>query len=383
MKCPAMVMIGSAGRNVGKTEFASTLIRRLAQETQVVGVKITTVGESGSGCPRGGQGCGVCGALVGKYDILEEKQAGPRKDTERMLAAGATHVLWLRVRRNSLKHGVRALLRRVPESAAIVCESNSARSVLEPGVFLVIREAGTSTVKASCRRVIGEADRIAVFDGDGWDVPPERIVFLRERWLIRQKATAVVLAGGRSRRMGRDKSLLPLNGKPLIQRIIEQLKPAFDGLLVGANDAEKYRFLNAEVVPDLEPDRGPLMGILSCLVRSKHDLNFVTGCDIPEMHISFILEMLKLAGEYDIVMPAWPNGDKEPLFAVYRKSLIEPARAILERGGRQIVELFEYAKVRIVDMPDTGWYRNLNTMQDYTLARAVAESSSGGQHDSV
>ncbi len=194
---------------------------------------------------------------------------------------------------------------------------------------------------------------------------PERMVFSAGRWLMQHEAAAIILAGGESRRMGQDKSLLPVSGRPMIQRIEGQLAPMFDEILVGANEPGKYPFLQARIVPDRARGMGPLMGILSCLAASGHDLNFLTGCDIPDMHAGFIMQMLREAEGYDIVMPLSADNRPEPLFAVYRKSVIPHAEAVLARGGRRIAELFDCVKTRFVSLPQTGWYKNLNTMEEY------------------
>lgn len=362
---PDILMIGSADRNVGKTQLACELIRRHAPTQLVVGVKITSVKDREVRCPRGGDGCGVCTEFTGNYCLTEERNGPPGKDTTRLLEAGAAHVFWLRVHHDALAEGVAALLERIPAGAAILCESNSARLVLEPGLFLVIREKGSDHIKKSCGKVIACADRVLNFDGKGWDFPAERVVFSAGRWLMRHEAAAIILAGGGSRRMGQDKSLLPVSGRPMIQRIADQLTPMFDEILVGANEPEKYPFLLARIVPDRERGLGPLMGILSCLAASAHHLNFVTGCDIPDMHAGFITQMLREAEGYDIVVPRSADNRPEPLFAVYRKSVMPHAEAVLARGGRRIAELFDCVKTRFVTLPQTGWYKNLNTMEDY------------------
>ena len=367
---PGILMIGAAARNVGKTEFACRVIHRRAAVAPVVGAKVTAVDGQTNDCPRGGAGCGSCGSLAGEYEITEETSRRGEKDTERMLAAGATRVLWLRVRRERLAEGIAALLRQIPAGDAVVCESNSARTVLVPDLFLVIRGPEAVLQKPSCARVAEFADRIISFDGTGWDLAPDEVVFAQNRWRLRQAATAIVLAGGRSRRMGQDKSLLPIGGKPMIQHIADQLCPVFGELLIGANDPVKYAFLNAETVPDQQPDLGPLMGILSCLTRSRHDLNFVTGCDIPTLNLDFVLQLLRLADDCDVVMPVSPDGRPEPLLAVYRKTAIGAAQAVLARGGRRMVELGDYCRVKHVPLPDTGWYHNLNTPADYQRAAA-------------
>ena len=90
-----MLMVGAAGRNAGKTEFACSVIRKFGRGHEIVGAKVTTIGQRGGACPRGGEGCGVCSSLEGNYCITEETGALPGKDTSRLLAAGARRVFWL------------------------------------------------------------------------------------------------------------------------------------------------------------------------------------------------------------------------------------------------------------------------------------------------
>ena len=99
LKAPHMLLIGAAGRNTGKTEFACTLLRRFSTLQSITAIKITVIrsDESRGSCPRGGSGCGVCSSLEGEYDITEETDRDGSKDTSRLLRAGANHVFWLRV----------------------------------------------------------------------------------------------------------------------------------------------------------------------------------------------------------------------------------------------------------------------------------------------
>ena len=364
IKAPNMLIIGAAGRNVGKTEFACELIRHYAGKCPVIGIKITTVKERNGKCPRGGQGCGVCSSLQGDFCITEETQANHDKDTARMLRAGADKVFWLRVMAEHLEKGVAKLLESMPAHAAIVCESNSARNVLEPGLFLVVKEHASGTVKQSCADVLPYADRVFFFNGDNWDFQPSQIGFADGEWAIKAEASAIVLGGGKSRRMGHDKSMMPIAGRPMIQHIAMQLLEIFPEVIISANDLEKYAFTGLPVIPDEIEDRGPLMGITSSLAASKNDLNFVTGCDIPHIDNAFIRNLLAQAEGYDIVIPCNKHGHYEPLLAVYRKSVMDPARKIMDKGGRRIVELFDHVRVRTVPMLEEAWYHNLNTPED-------------------
>ncbi len=362
--CPNMLMIGSTGRNVGKTEFACRLIARLAPSLPVIGLKITTIRERGGACPRGGEGCGVCGALKGDFCISEELARDTGKDTSRLLKAGATRVFWLRAQKECLAEGFAALLQHLPAGAPIVCESNAAREFIRPGAFLVVRESPHKAIKPSCREVIELADRVFDFHGDGWDFQPDQCHFTQGRWFLPFDAAAAILAGGQSRRMGQDKSLLPINDQPMIACIAAQLRPLFPELLVSSNDPEHHAFLGLPLVADGESGQGPLRGILSCLEACQHELLFVTACDMPQLPLAYIAELLELAQSHDVVIPVDADGRHEPLFAVYRKTLVPRARQILAAGGRRIIELLPGHRAACPLMPGI---RSLNTPQEYRL----------------
>lgn len=368
-----VLMIGSATRHVGKTEFACAVIRNHIARGPVAAIKVTTIrGEHA--CPHDNADCGVCGSLTGDYTVSLETGDDGNKDTCRLRAAGASPVYWLRVRHEHLREGLADVLGRIPPGLPVICESNSARAFLEPGAFLVIRKKGMSGIKASCAEGLDLADRIVEFDGSGWDFKPADVTFARGRWWIRQEAAAIILAGGRSRRMGQDKSLLLFNGKPMIQHIGIQLEPLFREWMIGSNDPRKFSFLNVPIVPDREPDMGPLMGILSCLAATRYEDHFITACDVPDIHLEFIRQMLASVRGYDAVVPLSPDGRPEPLFAVYTKAVIGPAEKVLRQGGRRIVDLLKLVKVLYLPLPDTGWYRNLNTMEEYVAARPSGET---------
>ncbi len=364
IKRPNILMIGAAGRNVGKTEFACRLIARYAARNLVIGVKVTTIKERGGRCPRGGDGCGVCSSLTENYCITTEPPNLKGKDTARMGQAGAESVYWLRVLEDHLEQGVADLLQRLPEEAVVVMESNSARGVLEPGVFLVVRETNASAKKPSCDAVMDQADRVLTFNGSDWDLQPQQCVFVEGRWSLVEPAGAIILAGGQSRRMGQDKSLLPVEGVPMIQHIARLLRELFDAILIGANDPSKYAFLPIPVIPDGVPGQGPLMGIVSCLEQAQYDVNLVVGCDIPRIDLGFVESLLVQARDADIVVPVTERG-YEPLLAVYRKSVIIPARRVLAAGQRRITAVFDHVRVKTIPMEPCAWYRNLNTFSDY------------------
>ncbi len=181
---PHMLLIGSAGRNSGKTTFACALIERLSGAHALVAAKVTTIQDREEVCPRGGEGCGVCADFEDACSITEEQVRGGAKDTQRLLGAGARAVYWLRVRREHLAEGAAALMERIGPDVPIICESNSLRRVLAPGCFLLFRHADTTTIKASARAVLSFVDRTVLWDGACFDLDVADVTWSHNRWRI-------------------------------------------------------------------------------------------------------------------------------------------------------------------------------------------------------
>lgn len=180
-----------------------------------------------------------------------------------------------------------------------------------------------------------------------------------------ENRTALILAGGKSERMGEDKGLMRFDGLPLVQRIADQLGSLFSEILICTDNREGYGFLNLPMVPDREAGRGPLMGIYSGLCESSNELNFVIACDIPEIDKAFLDKLFIEAEKADLVIPESGPGKFEPLFAVYRKSLLPVMADLLENGENKISALFEKCRVTHPDMSGAAWYRNINTQKDF------------------
>ena len=179
-----MLLIGATASNLGKTELACELIRRFSRDHRIIAVKVTTVTERDGLCPRGGQGCGVCSSLEGDFCITHETEGPERKDTMRMLHAGATDVYWLRVMEAHLYEGYMKLREYFTDDDLIICESNRLRLVAEPGLFIMVRDKRTGNIKPSSEKVISLADQSIYFDGSGFDFSPDRIVYGERGWEI-------------------------------------------------------------------------------------------------------------------------------------------------------------------------------------------------------
>jgi len=359
-----MILIGAAARKMGKTAFAGRVIAQAALRVEVIGLKITPVHDEELD-PPGANPCGDDDFPACGFRIREETAPSSASDTGRMLAAGARRAFWLEARREHVGMGLEALLTLVPNRACLVAEGNSARRAVEPGLFILLKNPGATEEKNSFKELLPLADRVALFDGRAWDLPPEDCLFIDGEWMLKPPASAVVLAGGDSRRMGRDKSLLPIAGKPMIAHIVDRLRGLFDDIVIGGGRPGDYDFLGLEVVPDFAPGQGPLMGIASALPRMKNDLGFVIACDMPDFELGFISRMASKAERYDLVLPVNSRGEFEPAFAYYRRSVAETARAVLAEGGRSILDLLPRVRWRSIPLPAGTKIRNINTVDDY------------------
>ncbi len=183
--------------------------------------------------------------------------------------------------------------------------------------------------------------------------------------------SAIILAGGLAKRMKtkEDKSLLPIDQVPMIAKIAQTLAPYFSDIIISANSAaaatQRFAFLPYPVIADEQPGCGPLMGILSGLRSSKHQVNFIIACDIPEIDLEFLEKLIALVPGNDIVVPVSGQGKYEPLFAIYRKRLVPIIENLISRGTRKIIELYPLCRTRTIPLENDGWYRNLNTVEDY------------------
>lgn len=371
-RLPGWLVVGGTGRNSGKSDLACAVISKLHRAHPIVGVKVTTIAGDESACPRGGEGCGACTGLEGEFEVREEDASQPRKDTVRMLESGARRAFWVRCRSGGARAALAALATRLDRGTLVVAESNSLVRDARPDLFLMVRPGRSSPVKPTAAAVLPFAQREVLCVDRDFDLDLRHLAVVDGEWHLAE-ASAAILAGGASSRMGRDKSLILVDGKPLIQRVHDQLSSRFDDILISTNEAEKYAFLNARSVPDLVPGHGPLMGIRTAVEAARYDRVFVAACDIPVIDDDTVERMLVLAENFDCVVPRSRLGP-EPLFAVYRKSAIPAMCDVLDSGERRIRAVFPRVRTHAFDLGPSRWYRNLNTNEDVV---AFLESQGG------
>ena len=193
--------------------------------------------------------------------------------------------------------------------------------------------------------------------------------------------SAVVLAGGKGSRLGRDKSFLVLDGKPLIARTVERLAELSDDIIVVTNRPEPYRALGlpARLVPDETPGVGALMGLYSGLKAATHPFAAVVACDMPFLSLALLRYMHSLTEGYDIVVPRLGRF-QEPLHAVYSKLCLPFIERRLRQGSRRIVSFFPDVRVRHVEEPALKQhdpqhrsFLNVNPPEDWERVQRMLE----------
>jgi len=159
------------------------------------------------------------------------------------------------------------------------------------------------------------------------------------------QATALVFAGGKSRRMGTEKAFIPIQGTLLTEKVLSQLKSSFSEILLCVSSEGKYDFLNTPHVVDDQPCRGPLGALLSGLRASDKFANFALACDIPEVNPDLVKKMFEFSKSCDIVVPTTGFGKYEPLFAFYNKNVIFDIENLLAGAQRRLSLLFSRCRI--------------------------------------
>ncbi len=202
------------------------------------------------------------------------------------------------------------------------------------------------------------------------------------------RASAIVLAGGMSRRMGQDKRRLLLwgdAGPTLLAHTVSVVARVCAEVLVVLNDPEDWAGLPARLVPDIYADGGPLGGIYAGLAAAAHDYALAVAADMPFLDAGLLGAMLARPRDFDVLVPrslrpgtARNALDVEPLHTLYGKACLAPIRAALEGGRRQIAVFFPQVRVAYVEPDEIRRYDpsgrsliNINTPEQVAEAELL------------
>lgn len=186
--------------------------------------------------------------------------------------------------------------------------------------------------------------------------------------------SAVILAGGKSSRMGRAKALLPFDGEPLIAHVVRALQRRFSDIVVVAAPGQELPPLPVTLARDDIAYQGPVSGIYHGLSAAKNAVSFVGSCDMPFASAPLISYLISQIADYDVVVPEW-GGRVQPLFAVYRSATASHLAEQLRREELRPIFLFDKVRTRKIGEeevrrydPDGLSFFNMNTPADYAAA---------------
>lgn len=190
-----------------------------------------------------------------------------------------------------------------------------------------------------------------------------------------REVTAVILAGGASSRMKRNKAFLMFRGERFIERIFRQMSTIFPEVILVTNSPELYRFLPCRIVTDLYPGMGALAGIQAGLTQSSTPYIFVVACDMPDLNEHLVRHLVSRAEGVDVVIPESDSG-LEPLHAVYGRGCLGAMNDALSSGRSKIVACFDQLRVTVVSRQEIAGidpafrsFRNINTPEEYFRIR--------------
>lgn len=195
--------------------------------------------------------------------------------------------------------------------------------------------------------------------------------------MMEKKITGIVLAGGKSSRMGSDKGMIKLNGKKFIEHIIEALIPNVSDIIIIANN-DNYNNLGYKVYEDIIKECGPLGGIYTGLMNSKTESNIIVSCDIPFINSGLIKHVIKNMGRADISVPVF-EGNTEPLCAVYTKKISDKLHDLIisnELKIHNVLKHFITTQVHItktLDFYNNRLLTNINTPEELKHQKEVSQ----------
>lgn len=181
----------------------------------------------------------------------------------------------------------------------------------------------------------------------------------------KRNITGIILAGGKSARMGTDKGFLKLNSKTFIEHSIEALKPLVSKIIIVSNNPD-YDIFNFERVEDIIKDAGPLAGLYSGLKQSKTEFNLVLSCDVPLINQEILASLIEAQDSYTDIVQIVSQGQSMPLIALYNKRCESVFYKLLIHNERRLHIAVNQCKVKNIELnfKNDLFTLNINTPEE-------------------
>jgi molybdopterin-guanine dinucleotide biosynthesis protein A len=195
--------------------------------------------------------------------------------------------------------------------------------------------------------------------------------------ISKEDITGIILAGGKSSRMGKDKGLCDFRGKELVSYAIETLRPLCANLMISANYyPEKYATYNLPVIADDIKNIGPMGGVLTCLKRSQTQHNLVLSCDTPFVTQAVFQQLIEAVQKDQVVAPAHHTFLVEPLSAYYNTNVIGDMEKAVEKGNYKMLDFLKTVRFKTIQVEQQPYFTeylflNLNSPADLDKAQNI------------
>ncbi|MBU3821651.1 molybdenum cofactor guanylyltransferase [Flavobacteriaceae bacterium XHP0103] len=180
-----------------------------------------------------------------------------------------------------------------------------------------------------------------------------------------KKITAIILAGGKSSRMGTDKGFLTLNNKWFVQHIIDAAKPLVNDFIIVSDDNE-YDIFNYNRITDCIKEAGPLAGIYTGLKHTKTNYNLVLSCDIPLINSTVLNKLIDAMDDCSEVIQIESLGRTMPLIALYKKQCEHKFLELLNQGERRLQYAVNHCQFKnvVIENEKAMFTKNINTPKE-------------------
>ena len=192
--------------------------------------------------------------------------------------------------------------------------------------------------------------------------------------IAKANITGIILAGGKSSRMGSDKGFLLLHGKPFMIHIIEALKPLVNAIVIVSNE-EAYDKFGYKRVDDIIENAGPLAGLYSGLYHSKTEYNLVLSCDVPLIKTTVLNKLIEsFDANFDVIQLLSKNKTM-PLIALYKKQCMNKFLELLQNDERRLRFAIEQLNTKTItlDVEFDEFVKNINTVQQLNDIKNAVE----------
>ncbi|MFT5102761.1 MAG: molybdopterin-guanine dinucleotide biosynthesis protein A [Candidatus Latescibacterota bacterium] len=181
----------------------------------------------------------------------------------------------------------------------------------------------------------------------------------------RETTTGIILAGGKSSRMGRDKGLLALNGRTFMSHIIEALEPVVNDIIIVSNNSD-YDIYKLKRIADILKDSGPLAGLYTGLFHSETENNIVLSCDVPLINTAVLNILIEGFETEKDVIHIKSEEKNMPLIAIYKKKCMPHFLKRLHDGERRLQTAIDNINTKSIPLEPAmqRFVKNINTASD-------------------